>query len=140
MKTKKCNMGQLFSVICKQTIIELLLAYSFRKMLFIDQNLKHLHITYSFLERLIFVRLTLVNIYCLEFISHYIKEILYINTNFKGRQSWIRSKEDNHERDGNRYTCWLVSDIDIKRCCIVCLFVCLFVCFFFRVKLKFMIS
>ena len=125
MKTKKCNMRQLFSVICKQTIIELLLAYSFRKILFIDQNLKHVHVTYSFLERLIFFRLTLVNIYCLEFISHY-KEILYINTNFKGRQSSIRSKEDNHERDGNRYTCWLVSDIDFERCCFACLLVCLF--------------
>ena len=34
---------------------------------------------YSFLERLIFFWLTLVDIYCLEFISHYMKEILYAN-------------------------------------------------------------
>ena len=40
--------------ICKQAIIKLSLACSFRKMLFIGQNLKHVHMTYSFLELLIF--------------------------------------------------------------------------------------
>ena len=74
----------------KKIIIKLLLAYSFRKMFFIGQNLKHVHMTYSFLERLIFSWLTLVNIFSLEFISHSIKEILYINTN---------SKENHHKRD-----------------------------------------
>ena len=39
---------------CKQAIIKLSLAYSFRKMFFIGQNLKHVHMTYSFLELLIF--------------------------------------------------------------------------------------
>ena len=43
--------------------------YRFEKMLFIGQNLKHVHMTSSFLERLIFFWLILVNIYCLEFIS-----------------------------------------------------------------------
>ena len=47
-----------------------LLAYSFRKMLFIGQNLKYVHMTYSFLELLIFFLLTL-----LRFFSHHIKEI-----------------------------------------------------------------
>ena len=40
--------------ICKQAIIKLSLAYSFRNMFFIGQNLKHVHMTYSFLELLIF--------------------------------------------------------------------------------------
>ena len=39
---------------CEQAIIKLSLAYSFRKMFSIGQNLKHVHITYSFLELLIF--------------------------------------------------------------------------------------
>ena len=43
--------------------------------------------TYSFPELLIFFRLTQANIYCLEFISHQITEILYLNT----------TKENNHE-------------------------------------------
>ena len=65
-------------VICKQAIIEFSLAYGFRKMFFISQNLKNVHLTYSFLEHLIFFRL---DIFCLEFIYHPIKEILYVNTN-----------------------------------------------------------
>ena len=44
---------------CKQAIIKLSLACSFRKMLFVGQNLKHVHMTYSFLELLIFFSLTL---------------------------------------------------------------------------------
>ena len=48
--------------ICKQAIIKLSLAYSFRKMFFIGQNLKYVHMTYSFLELLIFFWLTLVDI------------------------------------------------------------------------------
>ena len=71
-------------VICVSSLIKLLLAHSFREMFFIKQNLKFVHMTYSFLELLIYFWLTLVNIYCLEFISHYIKKILYINTNSKG--------------------------------------------------------
>ena len=70
-------------IILGKFVILTLLAYSFRKMFFIGQNSKHVRIRYSFLELLIFFWLTLVNIYCLEFISHYIKEILYINTNFE---------------------------------------------------------
>ena len=70
------------------------MVYSFRKMFFIGQNLKLVYVTYSFLELLIF--------FCLEFISQHTKEILYVNTNFKGNQSW----NTNHE---------LVSDIDIEK-------------------------
>ena len=42
--------------------------------------------SYSFLKLLIFFRLILVDIYCLEFISHHIKEILHGNTNSKENQ------------------------------------------------------
>ena len=34
-----------------------------------------------------------IDIYCLEFISHHIKEILCVNTNSKGNQSWNKNKE-----------------------------------------------
>ena len=74
--------------IYKQTIIKLSLAYSFRKTFFIVQNFKYVHITCSFLELLIFFWLTLADIYCLEFISHHIKEIFYVNKDSKGNQSW----------------------------------------------------
>ena len=69
------------------------MAYCFREMLFIGQNLKNAHMTYSFLELLIFFWLTLLDIYYLEFISHHIKGILYVNTNSKGNQSWSKNKE-----------------------------------------------
>ena len=65
-------------------IIKLSLVYSFRRMFFIGQNLKHVHMAYSFLELLIF---------CLEFISPHTKEILYVNTNFIGNQSWNTNYE-----------------------------------------------
>ena len=65
-------------------------------MFFIGQNLKHVHMTYSFLELLTFFRLTLDNL-CLKFISHHTKE-MYANTNFMGNQSFS-----------------LVSDIDIEK-------------------------
>ena len=81
--------------------MKLSLAYSFREIFFIGQNLKLVQMTYSFLELLIFFWLTL-DISCLEFISHYTKEILYVNTNFMGNQSW----NTNHE---------LVSDIDLEK-------------------------
>ena len=42
---------------CKQATIKLSLAYSFRKKIFIGRNLKHVHITYYFLELLIFFSL-----------------------------------------------------------------------------------
>ena len=65
-------------------------------MFFIGQNLKHVHMTYSFLELLI--------LFCLEFISHHTKEIFYANTNFTGNQSW----NTNHE---------FVSNIDVEKIC-----------------------
>ena len=45
------------------------MAYSFRKIFFIGQNLKHVQMTSSFLKLLAFFRLALY-IYYLEFITH----------------------------------------------------------------------
>ena len=66
-------------------------------MFFIGQNLKHVHMTYSFLELLIFFWLTQVDIDCLEFISHHITEIWYLNTT---------PKETNHEIKASIFTCF----------------------------------
>ena len=60
-------------------------------MFFNGQNLKYVHITYSFLELLIF--------FGLEFIFHHTKEISYVNTNFM--------------KDQNE----LVSGIDVEKTC-----------------------
>ena len=49
--------------ICQRAIIKLSVAYSFRRMFFIGQNLKHVLMTYSFLELLIFFLLTLIQKY-----------------------------------------------------------------------------
>ena len=96
MNSEKSRRGQYSRQICKQAIIKLSLAYSFWKMLFIRQNLKHVQMPYfampSFLKLLIFFWLTLVDILCLEFISHHTKEILYVNTNFMGNQLWNKNK------------------------------------------------
>ena len=46
--------------------------------------------TYSFLELLIFFRLTQVDSYCLEFISHYFTEMLYLSANSKGTNHEIK--------------------------------------------------
>ena len=85
------------------------MAYSFWKLFFIGQNLNHVHMTYSFLELLIFFWLTQVDIYCLEFISHHITEILYLNTKSKGNQSWNKNKHFHlffHEIKTNIFNCF----------------------------------
>ena len=52
-----------------------------------------------------------IDVYCLEFISHNIKEILYI----------IQTpKETNHEIKDKRYKFSLVSDTDVKKSCFLC--------------------
>ena len=57
----------------KQVMIKFSFTYSFLKIFFISQNLKHFQMTYSFLEFLVFYSLNLVDIYCLEFISPHTK-------------------------------------------------------------------
>ena len=59
---------------------------SFWKMVFIGQNLKHVHMTYYFFELLIFFWLTV----CIS--CYHTKEILYVNTNFIRNQSWNKNK------------------------------------------------
>ena len=51
---KKSQTAIILGKFCKQVIIKFSLAYSFRKMFLISQILKHVHITYSFHELLIF--------------------------------------------------------------------------------------
>ena len=57
------------------------MAYSFRKILFIGQNLKHVHMTYSFLELLIFFWLTLdtISVWSL-FLSSQKKYFMWVQT------------------------------------------------------------
>ena len=92
--------------ICKEAIIkQLSLAYSFRKMFFIGQNLKHVYATYFFLERLDSFWLTLVDINCQKFVSHHIKEYcMRIQI----------PKETNHEIK----TCSPVS-VDVEKSCLL---------------------
>ena len=73
----------------------------YRKMFFIGQNLKHVQMTYSFLELLIFFRLSLVNIHTSK---KYCKQIQ-------------TPKETSHETDTNRYIFSFVSDIDVEKAC-----------------------
>ena len=74
-------------------------------MLLAGQNLKDVCIIYFLLELLIFFCLTVVDIYCLKFVSHHIKEILYVNTKSKWNQSWKKKSFS------------LVSDIDVEKSC-----------------------
>ena len=55
----------------------------FRKCFKLTKSQKNIHMTYSFLELLIFFWLLLVGIHCLEFISQYIKEISKVNESLK---------------------------------------------------------
>ena len=85
------------------------MAYSFWKMFFIGQNLNHVHMTYSFLELLIFF-LTQVDIYFLE---------LFLTTSQK-YCIWIQTpKETNHEIKGNIFTCFF---LEIKTNIFTCIF------------------
>ena len=111
----------IFGKFINKVIIKLLLAYDFRKMFFIGQNHVKDQSTftwYSFLKTLISFWLNLVNIYCLEFIFQYIKEILYINTNSKENQPQIQIDIHFHLP---LIRCWKIQ-------------------FFFHVALKFLFS
>ena len=52
-----------------------------------------------------------IDVYCLELISHHIKEILNINTNSKGNQSWNQSK---------KIYIFTISDTDVEKSCFLC--------------------
>ena len=67
--------------------------------------------TYSVLELLIFSWLALVGICCLDFISHYTEEILYVSKKFKNNFN----KNSNHEIKANEiyiFTC-LTFDVEV---------------------------
>ena len=69
------------------------MAYSFQTMFFIGQNLKHvlMYIFFSWTFDLLFINSSMF--YYFDFISHHIKEILYVNTNSRGNQLWNKNKE-----------------------------------------------
>ena len=79
-------------------------------MFFIGQNLKHVLLTYFFLELLISFLSTLVQMFIVWslFLTTLKKEILYVNTN---------SKETNHEIKTKRYTFSVARDIDVEKSC-----------------------
>ena len=95
---------------CKQTIIKLLLACSFRKMFIIGQNLKHVHVTYSFHEILIFFWLTLVKCFVLkfDFSVHQRNTILILLQKNNNKKN---NKKPNDEIKTNRYSLSPVSDV-----------------------------
>ena len=94
-------------------MIKLLLAYSFQKMLLIGQSSKHVHMTYSFLELLIFFLFNSSTYLLFKVYFYLCKYIL---------------QRKPHEIKTNRYTFLLASDIDIEKS------------FFFNIALKFMIN
>ena len=63
MNSEKRREGYNSRQICKQALIKLSLAYSFRKMFFISQNLKHVLVTHSFIEVLIFFINSSIGVY-----------------------------------------------------------------------------
>ena len=115
------SFGLIWQVVFKFRILSLtreigylfLLTYSFRKMFFIGQNLKYVHMTYSFLELLIFFLLTLLRFF---FSPH--QRNICVNTNFEETNLEIKTK---------RCAFSLVSDIDVENPVI-------------NVKLKFLIN
>ena len=78
-------------------------------MFFIGQNLKHVHMTCSFLEILIFFLSTLVLIFFIVSSS-----FLTISKKYSSHETSY------HEIKTKRYTFSLVSDIDVKKSCFLC--------------------
>ena len=91
-----------FSEFGKKSAIALL-PYTFRKMVFISQNLNHVHKMHYFHELLTFVWLILIDI-LLKLISHHIQEMLHIAT----------PKETNDEVKAKREIFLPVSDVDVE--------------------------
>ena len=67
------------------------MAYSFRKMFVIGQNLKHVYMTYSFLELLILFWLTL-DIWCLNFQKQPSREALVQRCSKDALKNFAKSK------------------------------------------------
>ena len=96
-------------------------------MFFIGQNLKHAYMTCSFCELLIFFCVTIyIILYIILYIIYIIVWSLFLTASKKYCIYIQTSKETNHEKDTNRYTFLLVSDINVEKTC------------FFHVELKLM--
>ena len=77
------------------------MAYSLREMFIIGQNVKHVHINFSFHEHLVFFWLIRVTVN-----TYYTKEILYVNTHHK----WWHKNKDMHAFSP-------VSDVNVGKSC-----------------------
>ena len=88
------------------------MAHNFRKMFFIGQNLKHVSMTYSFLELLIIFLSTLVEIFIIWG--------LFLTTSKKYCMLIQTPKKTNHEIKTKRYSFSLVSDNDVEKFCFLC--------------------
>ena len=81
--------------ICKQAILKLFLAYSFRKIVFHWSKFKalsdHIFLSFNLLSNLLLSNC--IDTCWLGLVSHCIKEILYLNTCSKENQSWNKNKE-----------------------------------------------
>ena len=103
---RKVASDNYYRQICKQTIVKFSLAYSFWKTFFIGQILKHVDMTYSFLELLIL--LILINSSkCLYFGAYF--SLHHRSTVCKYK---LQSKSI---IDTNRYKFSLASDIDVEK-------------------------
>ena len=66
------------------------MAYSFRKIFFIGQNLKHVHMTFSsWTFNLLLINSTVFRLYFFNMPNKY---CMWIKTNVMGNQSWNKSK------------------------------------------------
>ena len=70
--------------------------------------------TYYFVELFIFFRLVIEDVYCLQFIFHYTKGMLYVNINSK--------KKNNLEIKKLKYTFLPVLDADVEESCLSTIF------------------
>ena len=91
-----------FNEFSKKSAIALL-PYTFREMVFISQNLNHVHKMHFFHELLIFVWLILIDI-LLKLVSHHIREMLHIAT----------PKDTNDDVKAKREIFLTVSDVDVE--------------------------
>ena len=84
-KQAKVVSGNCCRWFCKQAIAKLLLAYTFQKIFFIGYKLKHVHVTYSVHDFLIFFMINSNKcFFCLKFDFSLHQKILYVKTYSKG--------------------------------------------------------
>ena len=95
-------------ILGKQVIIKLSLAYSFQKVFFIGQNLKHVYMTFvSWTFDLLLVKYgRYLVLWVLKEISYNTKKILLVNTNFIGKKPIIIKPIKTNILTYFLYWCW----------------------------------